>query len=227
MSVEELKDQLACGIRMLERNQHIDFNGHFSARIPNSEHILINHGASSRSSLTKDDIITIDLHGHVVEGDGEPPNEFPLHTHIYKKRKDVQAIAHTHPRWSTMFTIARVPLRPVVIQGAVLGEIPVFPKANSISNSEIAEKLATTLGDKNIALMKAHGAVIVGEGIIETFVRSVYLEENAYRQYMASQLGNAYSLTEEEIELMAKFLWQPKIIKKVWDNNLSKLMNGI
>jgi L-ribulose-5-phosphate 4-epimerase len=73
--------------------------------------------------------------------------------------------------------------------------------------------------------MKSHGAVIVADGIIEAFVKSVFLEENAYRQFMASQIGEAYSLTEEEIESMAKFLWQPKNIRKVWDNHLSKLMN--
>jgi L-ribulose-5-phosphate 4-epimerase len=225
MSVDELKQNLVHGIRMMERAQHIDFNGHISVRHPNKDLILINSRTSSRSSLTVEDIITIDLEGQVAEGEGEPPNEYPLHTHIYKKRSDVQAVAHTHPRWSTMFTICRIPLRPVIIQGAVLGEIPVFPKANSISNPQIADELASALGDNSIILMKSHGAVIVADGIIEAFVKSVFLEENAYRQYMASQIGEAYSLTEEEIESMAKFLWQPKNIRKVWDNHLSKLIN--
>lgn len=224
MSTEELKIMLANAIRMMERAEHIDFNGHFSVRLPGTEHILINSRTSSRSSLTKDDIIAIDLAGRVVEGNGEPPNEFPLHTHIYKKRSDVQAVAHTHPKWSTLFTITKIPLRPVIIQGAVIGEVPVFPKANSISNPQIAEELAEALGEKNVILMKSHGAVIVGDSIVETFVRSVFLEENAYRQHMATQLGYAHSLTDEEIESMAKFLWQPKNIQKVWDNYYSKLV---
>ncbi|GAB7388847.1 class II aldolase/adducin family protein [Bacillaceae bacterium] len=221
---EEIKQRLADAIRMLERAKHIDFNGHFSARLPGTDYVLINDRRSSRHSLSKEDIITIDLEGRVVDGDGEPPNEYPLHTQIYKRRKDVQAIAHTHPQWSTLFTIAKVPLRPVVIQGAVLGEIPVFPKAHSISNPQIADELAQALGDRHVILLKAHGAVIVGEGIMEVFVRSVFLEENAYRQYMAGQLGYAHSLDDEEIKAMAQFIWQPKNIQKVWDNHYSKLM---
>ncbi|MFC3882217.1 class II aldolase/adducin family protein [Bacillus songklensis] len=216
-SIDALKRQLADAIRMMERIKHIDFNGHFSVRIPRTEFILINSAAASRGSLTEEDIITIDLQGRIIEGDGRPPNEYPLHTQIYKQRKDVQAIAHTHPQWSTLFTIAKIPLRPVIIQGATLGRIPVFPKSRSISDFDVADELAEKLGEHSIVLLKAHGAVIVGDNIMETFVRSVFLEENAYRQYMASQLGYAHSLEEEEIRGMAPFLWQPNNIQKVWD----------
>ncbi|MEK4009970.1 class II aldolase/adducin family protein [Peribacillus sp. FSL M8-0224] len=222
---EELKKQLVEGIRMLENIGHIDFNGHFSVRIPKTDLIFINSAGASRSSLTVDNIITIDMAGNLVEGTGRPPNEYPLHTQIYKRRPDVQAISHTHPRWSTLFTIAKMPLRPVIIQGAVLGTIPVLSKSHSISNVEIADELAKKIEDHHIALLKAHGAVITGDSIIETFVRSVFLEENAQRQYMASQLGYAHSLEDEEIVSMSKFIWQPKNIQKVWDYHLSKLKN--
>ena len=222
-SLEELKQQLVDGIRMLENIGHIDFNGHFSVRIPETELILINSAEASRSSLTIENIITIDLKGNIIEGTGRPPNEFPLHTQIYKRRPDVQAISHTHPRWSTLFTIAKMPLRPVIIQGAVLGTIPVFSKSHSISNIEIADELAEKLEDNHITLLKSHGAVITGHSIVETFVRSVFLEENAQRQYMANQLGYAHSLEDDEIVSMSKFIWKPRNIQKVWDYHLSKL----
>jgi ribulose-5-phosphate 4-epimerase/fuculose-1-phosphate aldolase len=222
-NLEELKQQLVDGIRMLENIEHIDFNGHFSVRIPETEFILINSAEASRSSLTVGNIITIDMMGNLIGGTGRPPNEYPLHTQIYKRRPDVQAIGHTHPRWSTLFTIAKIPLRPVIIQGAVLGRIPVFSKSNSISNFNIADELAEKLEEHHIALLKAHGAVITGSTIVDTFVRSVFLEENAHRQYMASQMGYAHSLEEEEIFSMSEFIWQPKNIQKVWDYHHSKL----
>jgi L-ribulose-5-phosphate 4-epimerase len=220
---DPLKTTLAMAIQMMERAKYIDFNGHFSTRLPGTQYVLINSAGASRNTLGKADIITIDLDGRVVEGIGRPPNEYPLHTEIYRRRPDVQAVAHTHPQWSTMFTITQIPLRPVIIQGAVLGEVPVFQKSNSISNVEIAQELAETLGNHQVALLKAHGAVIVGEGIVETFVKCVFLEENAYRQYMASQMGYPHSLSEDEIDSMARFLWQPSNIQKVWDYHQSKL----
>ncbi|MBK5458142.1 class II aldolase/adducin family protein [Peribacillus sp. TH27] len=223
MQNQTLKEQLAISIRMMEQANHIDFNGHMSTRVPETDFILINSAGASRSTLTADDVIMIDLQGNVIEGDGRPPNEFPLHTQIYKRRKDIQAIAHTHPRWSTMFTIAKIPLRPVVIQGAVLGDISVFPKSQSISEQEIANDLAEKLAGHHIILLKSHGAVITGTTIVETFVRSVFLEENAYRQYMASQLGYAHSLEDEDIQLTKNVIWQPNNIKKIWDYHYSKL----
>ncbi|MFE5430580.1 class II aldolase/adducin family protein [Peribacillus simplex] len=223
MQNQTLKEQLTISIRMMEQANHIDFNGHMSARVPETDFILINSAGASRSTLTADDVIMIDLQGNVIEGDGRPPNEFPLHTQIYKRRKDIQAIAHTHPRWSTMFTIAKIPLRPVVIQGAVLGDIPVFPKSQSISEQEIANDLAEKLAGHHIILLKSHGAVITGTTIVETFVRSVFLEENAYRQYMASQLGYAHSLEDEDIQLTKNVIWQPNNIQKIWDYHYSKL----
>ena len=223
MPTQTLKKQLAASIRMLERANHIDFNGHMSTRVPETDFILINSAAVSRNTVTADDVIMIDLQGNVIEGDGRPPNEFPLHTQIYKRRKDIQAVAHTHPKWSTMFTIAKVPLRPVVMQGAVLGEIPVFPKSQSISELEIADELAEKLAGHHIILLKAHGAVVTGTTIEESFVRSVFLEENAYRQYMASQLEYPHSLADEEIQKTKNVIWQPNNIQKVWDYHYSKL----
>lgn len=223
--INVLKQHLVDAIRMLEMMKHIDFNGHVSVRIPKKDWILINSATASRRSLTEEDIIAIDLQGNVMEGNRRPPNEYPLHTQIYKRRKDIQAIAHTHPQWSTLFTITQTPLRPVIIQGATLGQIQVFQKSHSISNFEIADELAEKLGEYTIVLLKAHGAVITGETIIETFVRSVFLEENAYRQYMASHLGYAHSLDKEEIETMIPFLWRPQNVQKVWDYYRSKLEN--
>ncbi|OLN21539.1 hypothetical protein BTO30_14525 [Domibacillus antri] len=222
-SLLTLKQQLATAIRMLEKEQHIDFNGHFSVRVPETEYIFINAAAASRKTVTEYDIITIDLNGEIIEGNGTPPNEYPLHTEIYKRRNDIQAIVHTHPRWSTLFTIANVPLRPVIIQGAVLGEIPVFPKSQSISSTDIANELTDQLSEHQVILLKAHGAVVTGDNIMETFVRSIFLEENACRQYMASQMGDAHSLDEEEVRSTKEFIWQKKNIQKVWDYYVSNL----
>lgn len=225
-SINSLKKQLADAIRMLEMLQHLDFNGHFSVRTPDQNRIFINSAQASRSRVTEDDILILDMEGNVLDGNGRPPNEYPLHTQIYKKRKDILSVCHTHPKWSTLFTIAQIPLRPVVMQGGVLGSIPVFPKTQSISDKAIAEELAENLGEHSIILLKAHGAVLTGQNIMETFVRSVFLEENAQKQYLASQIGCAHSLQEEEIKTMAPFLWRNSNIQKVWDYYRSKLRDG-
>ena len=92
-ATQELKQSLVDAILMMERAGIIDFNGHFSARPPDSECMLINSGKSVRSALTAADIITIDMNGKPVDGMDAPPMEF----HIHANRNDVcccQCAAH-------------------------------------------------------------------------------------------------------------------------------------
>jgi len=63
-----------------------------------------------------------------------------------------------------------------------------------VNTKPMGEKLAATLGRGPAALLKAHGAVIVGADIVEAFTLAAYLEENAYRQYMAMQIGESVRL---------------------------------
>jgi ribulose-5-phosphate 4-epimerase/fuculose-1-phosphate aldolase len=83
--------------------------------------------------------------------------------------------------------------------------------------------LAATLGDRPAALMKSHGAVTVGKDIVEAFVLATYLEENAYRQYMAMQIGKPYPFSPEEIALAREKLWTPGLFKRTWEHFRAKL----
>lgn len=223
MSDVKLKQNLADAIKMMERAHITDFSGHMSARVPGTEHIFINSAKSIRSALTAEDIVTIDLDGRLVEGADAPPMEFHAHTEIYRRRTDVLAVAHVHALWSTFFSMAGVPLLPVTPQSSMLGEIPVFVKPTSINNKPIGQEVAEMLGNRRIILLRSHGAVVAAEGIVEVFALAVYLEENAYRQYMARQLGEPYVLSTAERELMAQNLWKPNLLKKTWDYHYANM----
>jgi ribulose-5-phosphate 4-epimerase/fuculose-1-phosphate aldolase len=222
----ELKQMLVDAILMLERAQIIDFNGHFSARVPGTGHMLINSGKSVRSALTVDDIVTIDMDGRLVEGDAVPPMEFHIHSEVYRRRPDVNAVAHTHPLWSTLLGMVGKPVLPVIMQAAVLGEIRQFPKTASINTKPLGEELAEALGEHRVITLRSHGSVVAAEGIVETFVLGFYLEETAQRQYMASQLGEPYVLTPEQIDTIRGNLWKPNLLRKAWDYHHAKLRTG-
>lgn len=223
LSIAEQKQMLVDAILMMERAQVIDFNGHFSARLAGTEHMLINSGQSVRSALTADDIVTIDMDGNLVDGDAVPPMEFHIHAEIYRRRADVNAVVHTHPLWSTLFSMAGRPVLPVIMQAAVLGEIRQFPKTASINNRPLAQELADALGPHRVIMLKSHGSVVAAEGIIEAFVLGFYLEETAQRQHLATQLGTPTVLSPEQVEVIGRNLWRPNLLKKVWDYHYGKL----
>jgi L-fuculose-phosphate aldolase len=217
-----MKQQLVDAIRMLERAGFIDHNGHCSAR-RDARSFYINSGASVRGALTVDDLVTVDLDGSLVEGTAKPPLEFHIHSEVYRARPDVHAVMHTHPQWSTFLTMAGEPYKPVYAQGVLLGEMPVLDSPLSINTKPMGEKLVTALGSRPAVLLKAHGVVIVGTNILECFALSAYVEENAYRQYMAMQIGDPYVFTEAEQKACREKLWTPSLFQKTWDHYRSKI----
>jgi len=220
--VLKLKQQLVDCIKMLEHEGIIDYNGHASIKLSETQ-MLINTGSCQRSALTVDDICTIDLQGNLLEGTNKPPLEFHLHAGIYRVRSDVKAIVHAHPQWSTYLSMAGVAYAPVFAQGSLLYPMPVLDSPNSINNTAMADRLAQTLGQHGAALMKAHGAVTVGKSIVEAFVLANYMEENAHRQYMAMQIGKPYHFTPEEMALCREKLWSDVLFQRAWDHFHAKL----
>jgi len=222
MSEAALKQQIVDCVRMLEQADIIDYNGHVSARAGENR-VLINIGSCQRSALTVDDICAIDLEGKLIEGKANPPLECHLHCGVYRARPDVKAVVHAHSKWTTFLTMVGAAYLPVYAQGSLLYPVPVLDSPNSINNRPMADKLAATLGDHPAALMKSHGAAIVGKDIVEAFVLANYLEENAYRQYMAMQIGKPYAFNAEELALCREKLWTPGLFQRTWDHFRAKL----
>ena len=217
-----MKQQLVDAIRMLERAGYIDHNGHASAR-RDATSFHVNSGASVRGALTVDDIVTVDLEGSLVEGTARPPLEYHMHSEIYRARPDVHAVMHTHPQWSTFLTMTGTAYKPVYAQGVLLGDLPVLDSVLSINTKPMGEQLAAALGGRPAVLLKAHGAVAVGADIVECFALAAYIEENAYRQYMAMQIGTPYVFSDAEQRASREKLWTASLFKKTWDHYYSKI----
>ena len=207
---------------MLERAGYIDHNGHCSARRDENS-FYINTGASVRGALTTDDIVTVDLAGNLVDGTARPPLEYHIHSEAYRARPDVNAVMHTHPQWSTFLTMTGVKYQPVYAQGVLVGDIPLMDSPLSINTRPMGERMAQILGRNPAVLLKAHGVVVVGADVVECFALAAYVEENAYRQYMAMQIGTPYVFTEAEQQTCRERLWTASLFQKVWEHYRSKL----
>jgi HCOMODA/2-hydroxy-3-carboxy-muconic semialdehyde decarboxylase len=95
-----------------------------------------------------------------------------------------------------------------------------------VKTPELGRALAKTLGPKPAALMRGHGAVVVGEGLPRAVGRSVYLEMSARMQAQAMALagpgGRITWLDEAEVRasvptqdyLRAWPLWREKALAR-------------
>lgn len=220
---EATKQELVDAIRMLERAEYIDHNGHCSAR-RDATSFYINSGAAVRGTLTVEDIVAVGLDGNPVDGGNvRPPLEFPIHAEIYRARPTVNAVFHTHPQWSTYLTMCGVEQKVVYAQASLLGDMPVMHSPMSVNTRAMGEKMVSVMADNPVVLLKAHGVVAAAESILECFAYAAYVEENARRQYMAMQIGEPYVFSAEEQAACRAKLRSPSLFKKTWDHYRSKI----
>ncbi|OLN21522.1 hypothetical protein BTO30_14430 [Domibacillus antri] len=219
------KLEVAKAVRMLEKIDLLDMNGHVSYRIPGTDRFFINSRKASRASVTAADIVMCDLDGKLIEGDSEPPSEYHIHTEIFKRRSDVFSVIHNHPHYQTVLGIADVAMKPVFGIGSFVDKVPMYEKSSLVNTAEMGAELAELLGNEVTIQLRHHGTVIVGESVKAAFAKSVFLEENAKKQYDAMLLGRDIRvLNGENLVRTRDTAWQPSIIQKVWTYHEEKAM---
>jgi len=204
--IHELKERVAKATRILFEMGLADLYGHASARIPGSEEILIKPSISSLGAIRPEDILVVDMNKY-QQGDmtdplmrekGLPPGEVILHIAIYRKRKDVLGVVHTHQLLATTFGIAGKPIIPLHNQTSPFSPATaLYNKPDMISNEALASEVADALGDRNGILLRGHGVVVVGRSVEEATVNAIYLERAAKIQILANLIGSPIPLSDE------------------------------
>ena len=99
-------------------------SGNFSIYDPETGYVVITPSGVARDVLGPEHVCVMDLSGKVIERAAEvkPSSEAMMHLYIYKERKDIRAIVHTHARYSTAFSIMNKPIMPIVYECAYLGK---------------------------------------------------------------------------------------------------------
>ena len=217
--------ETAAATRLLVTEGILDYSGHISTRIPGREAFVIQIGSSSRAEVGPESLLVVDYSGKVIEGDGQPPSELPIHLEILKSRPDVQAVLHCHMELAIAFTMMQgvtlVPMRARASRWK--SGIPTHPDPSHIKLTEQGSALAQTLGSHHAALMRAHGLVLVAESVRALFIDAVHFEENARAQMEVLQAGaKPLPLTDEEIAQIERMEMREWHIKKLWNYYMRK-----
>ena len=190
-----LIEDLACANRILAEHGVIDAYGHVSLRSPRG-YTLARAIAPERVQL--EDLIEYDLDSNPLDARGrESVRERFIHGEIFKSRPDVMAVVHNHSPSVVPFSVTGVPMRALFHMAAFVGDgLPNFEIRDVQKGTDLLVKtpalgkaLALTLSSKPAALMRGHGAVVVGESLPRAVGRSVYLEQSARMQMQALLLS--------------------------------------
>lgn len=155
-------------------------SSNFSMRL-GPAHIAITISGRDKGALDADDVMVVDMHGRTVGTTARPSAETALHTQIYSRFADANAVLHTHSRTQTvasrLYAAAGV-VRFVgyELQKAIVGhtsheqaiELPVF--ANTQDMPELVARVdAVIKTDKPLYgyLIEGHGIYTWGRDMVE------------------------------------------------------------
>jgi L-ribulose-5-phosphate 4-epimerase len=191
----ELRQLLADACRIMAHYHLVDNTGHPSVRIPGTDRVLIKPRHSTRiksqDRVTPDDMVVIDLDGNLLEGSDKPPSELFIHTCLYRARPDIQAVVHTHQRWSTVMSIGEAPIQPLVHIGSeiVAQPVPMWPHANLVTDATMGADMARTFGTSPVGLLQGHGIASMATTVQESVVQAIRLEEQAEANWRVLAMG--------------------------------------
>ena len=185
----------------------VDGYGHVSVRHDKDPNRYLLSRSVAPELVTAEDIVEFDLDSNPVDPRGRKFYlERFIHGEIYKARPDVKSVVHHHSPAVIPFGITKVPLQPVFHMAAFVGEgVPVFEIRNFggmtnmlVGDAKLGAALARILGNKPAALMRGHGAVVVGSSVHQSVARSIYLQLDARLQAQAMALGGQITYLDPE-----------------------------
>jgi len=204
-----LIEDLVAANRILAEEGVLDAYGHVSIRHPNDPNRYLLSRSRAPILVTSSDIMEYDLDSNPID----PQNrrsviERFIHGEIYKARPDVKAVIHSHSPAVIPFGITQVPMRPVIHAASFLWVgVPVWDSRNAhdpasasmlVRNGALGKSLASTLGDKRVALMRGHGNVVAGPNVRTAVRYAIYTEMNARLQSAAIAIGGPINYISPE-----------------------------
>jgi L-fuculose-phosphate aldolase len=191
------EELIKIGKRLKEQRLVVARSGNLSSRI-DENNILITATGSSLGDLKAEDIIQVDLTKDTDAAGKKLSTEFPLHSLIYKTFTP-KTIIHCHPPLINGYFSVYSNLKVLTFESKLyLGDVPVVEQETpSITKPEL---VIDALKINNLAVIKNHGVVAIGENFIEALYLIDTLEE-AVRVAGIARLFNKGMLDEFDKQL--------------------------
>jgi L-ribulose-5-phosphate 4-epimerase len=190
--------------KLLEKGLVVGTAGNASLRLPSEggrELLAITPSSRHYDSLGVDDIQVIDFQAKPVEGDLTPSMEARLHIGIYRARKNVSAVIHTHSVFASAVSVAGLDI-PAILDDQVAflgGEIKLAKHALTGSRQQVTNVIAA-LEDRSAVLLPNHGAVSTGRTMRDALTAGELIEKTARIYLLALATGRVNHLPAEALE---------------------------
>ena len=199
--LEQLKEQI-CQLHLeLPKNGLVKWTGgNVSARDAETGYVVIKPSGVRYEDLKAEHLVIVDLEGKRVEGDLKPSSDTASHLYIYRHRRDIHGIVHTHSPYATAFAALGKPI-PVYLTAMADefgGPIPCGGFA-LIGGEEIGQVVVESIGDSPAVLLKNHGVFTVGPTAEAAVKAAVMVEDVARTVWIALQVGQPDEISAADV----------------------------
>jgi L-fuculose-phosphate aldolase len=178
MDIKEAKQKIwEAGKRLLAEGLVKGTWGNISLSI-DPETMVITPSGREYQDLKPEEMVEVNILTHEYKGNIKPSSEFRLHAEIFRKRKGINAVIHTHPPSASTVAAARREVPPVLDDMAqIIGptvRVADYARSSTRKMNKVALK---ALKGRMACLLANHGAVCIGRDLEEAFVVSQVLEK--------------------------------------------------
>jgi L-fuculose-phosphate aldolase len=192
------------GHQLMERGLVEGTWGNCSLRI--DDHLMAVTPSGRRyEDMTPNDIVVMDYHTLEVLGEIKPSSEKKVHAELYKTRKEVNAVIHTHQPHASTVAAARREVPPILDdQAQILGPSVRCADYALPNTKKIVKTTVKALKGRYAALMANHGAITLGRTMEEAIVAALVLEKACKAFIQAEFIGGAKGINKIEAWMMHK-----------------------
>ena len=172
---------------------------HITARVPATNHVLINPYGMLYEEITASSLIKIDLDGNTVL---QPDHDYSvnaagyvIHSAVHSVRHDAECVIHTHTRAGTAVSALAdglLPLSQTAMRFA--GQLAYHDYEGPAFNRGERERLVADLGHKNAMILRNHGLLVCAPSIPQAFNLIYWLEQACKIQVDILACGRALNM---------------------------------
>jgi len=218
MRDEALRIKLAeYGRRLMTEGLVTGPGGNISARSGNL--IYLSASGLAFDEMEPGDYVGMDLETReIMEGERRPSSEYLVHLACYRKRPDIGALIHTHPRYTIALSSSGHDIKAMFPDFHIYthSKIPHIDYI-TVNTPELAAAVEAVVNDADVIVLRNHGAVSIGSHLKEAYYRMASLEEGAQVQWLGLQVGKPRFLTKkelDELDALATEKYRRKILKR-------------
>lgn len=170
--------------RAYNRGIQTGSGGNVSARIPETDTMLVKASGGSLGDCTPEGFLITDFDGNLIEGQGKPTREALLHGYIYRLRPDVHAVVHVHSPYAIGWSSSKKDL-PLVTWHSQLKNPADYPTldihAAMVRPEDIplVEEMFRNTPAISAFLLANHGVVAMGHNPLAAEHTAELVEETA------------------------------------------------